>query len=141
MVSELGLAKALRQLAGGFGRRTGLNIAMQADDVPAAFAGGGGGGLSVGAGSAVQRPPARPRDGRRGRTLPAPSILHVAVADNGIGMPPKVRRGVGLSSMRDRIEELGGRLMIRAGNPGTVLIASMPTHAEIRPVGDLAPAA
>ena len=31
-VSELGLAKALRQLAGGFGRRTGLNIAMDADE-------------------------------------------------------------------------------------------------------------
>ena len=40
--------------------------------------------------------------------------------------------------MRDRIEELGGRLMIRAGHPGTVLIASVPAHAETRAVGDLA---
>ena len=68
------------------------------------------------------------------------SILHVAVADNGVGMPEHVRRGVGLSSMRARIEELGGRLMIRPGNPGTVLIASIPAHSEIRSVGDLAAA-
>ena len=32
MVSELGLAKALRQLAGGFGRRTGLHIEVEVDE-------------------------------------------------------------------------------------------------------------
>ena len=40
-----------------------------------------------------------------------------------------------------RIMELGGRLQIRCGHPGTILIASIPTHAEMRSVGDLAPAA
>ncbi len=137
-VSELGLAKALRQLAGGFGRRTGLNIVMNAaEDLT----------LSPAAEVAIYRmvQEALSNVHRHGHATDAAvglyqrrSMLHVAVTDNGIGMPEHVRRGVGLSSMRDRIEELGGRLMIRAGHPGTVLIASVPTHAETRSVGDLA---
>ena len=137
-VSELGLAKALRQLAGGFGRRTGLNIAMNADEDLM---------LSPAAEVAVYRvvQEALSNVHRHARATDAAvllhqrrSILHIAVADNGIGMPEHVRRGVGLSSMHDRIAELGGRLMIRPGNPGTLLIASVPAHAETRSVGDLA---
>lgn len=137
-VSELGLAKALRQLAGGFGRRTGLNIAINADDDLM---------LSPAAEVAVYRmvQEALSNVHRHARATDAAvvlhqrrSILHIAVADNGIGMPERVRRGVGLSSMHDRIAELGGRLMIRPGKPGTLLIASVPAHAETRSVGDLA---
>jgi signal transduction histidine kinase len=40
--------------------------------------------------------------------------------------------------MHDRIAEIGGRLAIRAGNPGTLLIASIPAHADTRAVGGLA---
>jgi two-component system NarL family sensor kinase len=140
LVSELGLAKALRQLAGGFAKRTGLNIALPADlDLS----------LSPPAEMAIYRlvQEALSNIHRHAHATDAAvglhqrnSILHVAVADNGVGMPEHVRRGVGLSSMRARIEELGGRLMIRPGNPGTVLIASIPAHSEIRPVGDLAAA-
>jgi len=66
------------------------------------------------------------------------SMLHIAIVDNGIGMPERVRKGVGLSSMRERIDEIGGRLMIRHGKPGTVIIASVPTHPGIQRKGDLA---
>ena len=137
-VSELGLPKALRQLAGGFGRRTGLNIAMHADESLK---------LSPAAEIAVYRlvQEALSNVHRHARASDAAvglyqrrSMLHVAIADNGVGMPERLRRGVGLSSMRERIEELGGRLMIRAGHPGTVLIASLPAHADTRPVGGLA---
>ena len=137
-VSELGLAKALRQLAGGFGRRAGLNIAFDVDETLV---------LSPAAEVAIYRMVqealsnvhrhARATDVAIG-LLVRRSILHVAIADNGIGMPEHIRKGVGLSSMRDRIEELGGRLTIRASHPGTVLIASVPIHAEIRSVGGLA---
>ena len=137
-VSELGLSKALRQLAGGFGRRTGLNIAINADESLA---------LSPAAEVAVYRfvQEALSNVHRHARATDAAvglyqrrSMIHVAVADNGIGMPERLRRGVGLSSMHDRIDELGGRLMIRSGNPGTVLIASLPAHAETRSVRGLA---
>ena len=137
-VRELGLTMALRQLAGGFGRRTGINIALHADKTR---------NLSPAAETAVYRlvQEALSNIHRHAKASDAAvglyqrrAVLHVAIADNGIGMPERLRRGVGLSSMRERIEELGGRLMIRAGHPGAVLIASLPAHAETRLVGDLA---
>ena len=136
-VSELGLAKALRQLAGGLGRRTGLNIALNVDE-PLLLSSA----TEVAIYRMVQEALSNVHRHARATDVVVAlhqrrSVLHVAVADNGIGMPRQVRRGVGLSSMHARIEELGGRLSIRSGNPGTVLIASMPTHAEIRSVGDL----
>ena len=138
LVSELGLEKALGQLAGGFGRRTGLSISLHSDDLLP---------LSPAAEVAIYRfvQEALSNVHRHAHATHASvglyerhSVLHVVVADDGVGMPAKVRRGVGMSSMHDRIEELGGRLTVRPSNPGTVLIASLPTDAEIRPVGDLA---
>ena len=43
--------------------------------------------------------------------------LHLSVEDNGSGLPEVVHRGVGLASMRERAEELGGTFGI-AGRPG-----------------------
>ena len=43
--------------------------------------------------------------------------LHLSVEDNGSGLPEVVHRGVGLASMRERAEELGGTFAI-AGRPG-----------------------
>ena len=138
LVSELGLAKALSQLAGGFGRRTGLTISLHSDDPRP---------LKSAAEVAIYRfvQEALSNVHRHAHATHASvglyqrhSIVHAVVADDGIGMPAKVRRGVGLSSMHDRIDELGGRMTVRPGNPGTVLVASLPIDAEIRPVGDLA---
>ena len=138
MVSELGLAKAVQQLAGGFGRRTGLDIKVEADDSLA---------LSQPAEVAIYRmvQEALSNVHRHAQASEVViglhqrrSTLHVTIADNGTGMPARLRTGVGLSSMRERIEEIGGRLMIRAGRPGTILMASVPLHGEIRAVGDLA---
>ena len=138
MVSELGFAKAVRQLAGGFGRRTGLAIEVDVDDTLS---------LSHPAEVAIYRmiQEALSNVHRHAQATEIViglhqrrSTLHITIADNGTGMPEKLRTGVGLSSMRERIEEIGGRLMIRAGRPGTILMASLPLHGEIRAVGDLA---
>jgi signal transduction histidine kinase len=138
MVSELGLATALRQLAGGFGRRTGLHIEVEAADGPP---------LAPATEVAVYRmvQEALSNVHRHAQATEVVvglyrrrSMLHVAVTDNGIGLPAKLRIGVGLSSMRERIQEIGGRLMFRAGKPGMVLMASVPLHGETRAVGDLA---
>lgn len=137
LVCELGLSRALRQLAGGFGRRTGLNIAMNLNDELV---------LAPATEGAVYRvvQEALSNVYRHAEATEVTvtlaqrrSVIHIVVADNGTGLPAKVRRGVGLSSMQDRIAELGGRLIISPANPGTVLIASVPAHAEIRSVGDL----
>jgi signal transduction histidine kinase len=130
LVRELGLSRALRQLAGGFGRRTGLKIAMDLTDELT---------LAPAAEAAVYRIVQEALSNVHRHALATDvtvmvaqrrSVLHVVVADNGSGMPSKVKRGVGLSSMRDRIVELGGRLTISPSTTGTVLIASLPVNAE-----------
>lgn len=59
--------------------------------------------------------------------LVAGEELKLEVADDGCGLPPTFRAGVGLSSMRQRAAELGGSFSIEprpAG--GTVVRASLP---------------
>jgi signal transduction histidine kinase len=137
MVSDLGLTNAVRQLAGGFGRRSGLDIKVDADETSVSPA------AEVAIYRVVQEALSNVHRHAHATEVAIGlhrrrSMLHVTVADNGIGMPAKLRSGVGLSSLHERIEEIGGRLMIRAGKPGTILIASVPLHGETRAVGDLA---
>ncbi|MEV4833920.1 sensor histidine kinase [Nonomuraea sp. NPDC049486] len=55
-------------------------------------------------------------------------VLRVTVADDGIGLPPDARAGVGLGSMRERAAELGGTCVVRAAEDGgTVVSADLPT--------------
>lgn len=54
----------------------------------------------------------------------------VEVADNGRGLPAGLAYGVGLTSMRERVESIGGRLSIGTGDRGgTVLSARLPLGA------------
>jgi len=53
--------------------------------------------------------------------------LSVSVEDDGCGMPAEYRAGVGLASMRERAEELGGACVISRGSEGgTCVVASVP---------------
>ncbi|HET7036864.1 MAG TPA: histidine kinase [Thermomicrobiaceae bacterium] len=52
--------------------------------------------------------------------------LTLEVADDGRGIAPEKRLGVGLLSMRERAEELGGRLTIESGPGGTTVRAVLP---------------
>ncbi|MGW2216883.1 sensor histidine kinase [Nonomuraea sp. NPDC001684] len=47
-----------------------------------------------------------------------PGALRLLVADDGRGLPPEHRSGVGLTSMRERTAELGGICLV-GGAPGT----------------------
>jgi two-component system NarL family sensor kinase len=59
--------------------------------------------------------------------LGASEALTVEVEDDGRGMPGAVGGGVGVASMRERAEELGGAVSIEAGaSGGTVVTASLP---------------
>lgn len=53
--------------------------------------------------------------------------LVLSVADNGIGLPGRVRAGVGMVSMRERAAEVGGRLeLLPTPGGGTTVRASLP---------------
>jgi signal transduction histidine kinase/GNAT superfamily N-acetyltransferase len=57
----------------------------------------------------------------------APASLSLTISDDGVGLPTAVRPGVGLASMRERAEELGGTFYVEsAPGGGTSITAIMP---------------
>ena len=53
--------------------------------------------------------------------------LEIEIMDDGIGLPPNITPGVGLRSMRERAEELGGSCVIdRCVSSGTRVLAHLP---------------
>ena len=57
--------------------------------------------------------------------------IHVDVRDNGAGLPAHWRAGVGIASMRERVSELGGELVIEPGRPhGTRVAAHLPVWEQ-----------
>jgi len=60
--------------------------------------------------------------------------LRLGISDDGRGLPPSYHPGVGLNSMRERAEELGGSCRIVAGkNGGTQVTAVLPISVGVRP--------
>jgi two-component system NarL family sensor kinase len=57
--------------------------------------------------------------------------LDVDVHDDGVGLPEGWRAGVGIASMRERVAELGGELMIEPSVPhGTRITARLPAQEQ-----------
>ena len=138
LLRDMGLGHALAALVEGFSKRTGLRLSFHLEP-----------GFQISWRSAevalyriaqealsnIHRH-AHATDGVIG-LYERKSMVHIVIVDNGIGMPNHVRHGVGLPSMRARIAELGGRMSIRSGSPGTKLIASLPKGAGFAATGDL----
>jgi len=62
---------------------------------------------------------------------PERSELRLEIADDGVGLPAGHRVGVGLSSMRERAEELGGTCIIESPpEGGTRVLARLPAGKE-----------
>jgi len=60
--------------------------------------------------------------------------LVVTVTDDGGGIPDAASRGVGLTSMRERADELGGSLdVLAADGGGTTVVARLPVTAARQP--------
>lgn len=54
-------------------------------------------------------------------------LLTLEITDDGVGLPTKHKAGVGLNSMRERAEELGGTCIIEpASGDGTRVYAQLP---------------
>ena len=59
--------------------------------------------------------------------LTTPESAELEVIDDGSGIDTRARPGVGLSSMRERASELGGRCLVEpAPNGGTRVVAVLP---------------
>jgi signal transduction histidine kinase len=59
--------------------------------------------------------------------------LHVDISDDGRGLSPGYHPGVGLNSMQERAEELGGSCRIAAGKSGgTHVMAVLPISVSVR---------
>ena len=131
VLDQLGLAGALRSDAAAFVTpgASGLEITVTADDLgelPAAVEVATYRIASEALTNAVRHADARRCD----ITLTADQALTVEVTDDGKGLPDDPTPGIGLSSMRERAEELGGtftatRLMPR----GTRIRATIPLAA------------
>jgi signal transduction histidine kinase len=59
----------------------------------------------------------------------------IEVADAGKGMPAAVLRGeqngVGITSMRERVKEFGGRIEISSSESGTVVRGWLPVSSAV----------
>jgi signal transduction histidine kinase len=55
--------------------------------------------------------------------------LRIVVTDDGRGLTPNGSPGIGLTSMKERVEEAGGRLALTANGPGVTVTAQLPVSA------------
>jgi signal transduction histidine kinase len=133
-----GLATALERFVKGFGRRSGLAV-----------------GFANSAGALTVKPEVELALYRVAQEALANVLKHASatrvkvqlrlrdqrlileVEDNGVGIPQHVidgdgpaQVGIGLSSMRERIGALAGKLTIRQRSPGTLVAASIPCRRK-----------
>ncbi len=131
----VGLVAALRQLAESFGPR--LDVRVEASDEAAALDGPRSAALPETIRLGVYRfaEEALANVARHAGTddatvridLDGAGCLRTTVADRGRGFElAGVREGVGLRSMRDRVERLGGALLIQSSEAGTTVTATLP---------------
>jgi len=133
-LDELGLIGAIREQAAQYSRHAGthgLPITVEVPDrlptLPAA--------VEVAAYRIAQEALANVARHAQARTcqvrLWIDDALHLEITDDGIGLLPEHRVGVGLLSMRERAEELGGSCTIeQASTLGTCVCVQLPFPKE-----------
>ncbi len=129
-LDERGLLNAIDELAGGYtGLNEGLSVTIESEgafeDLPAA--------TELAAYRIVQEALANASRHSRGSIchvrLVKDNALQIEVSDDGIGLNGLGPRGVGLTSMRERAEELGGTCRVDSTPGGGVKIsASLPVR-------------
>jgi len=128
-LDELGLVGALQQLAERIGSENGgvAVVVDAAEDLPALPA-----AVEVAAYRIVSEALTNVvrHAGARGCTVrltAGPDLLTVEVADDGAGLPASPAPGVGISSMRERAAEMGGRFSVESRpDGGTRVLARLP---------------
>lgn len=125
-LDELGLAGALHEYAARLGGETPLTISVAIPPLPPLPA-----AVEVAAYRLVQEAVTNVLRHAHAHTcqvrLQADTHLHITVEDDGIGLEHTHPIGVGLLSMRERAEELGGSFSLTTARPaGTVMRARLP---------------
>lgn len=129
-LGSYGLAAALRMLANGFSRRTGICVSFDSAEIPA------GGGptstalLRVAQEALVNIHRHSHATAARMELRKTAGFLRLMISDNGVGMPAgaglEESAGVGIRGMRFRVEQLGGRFEIRKAKRGSRIAVSVP---------------
>jgi signal transduction histidine kinase len=122
-LDDLGLAGALRDAASRYAG-TGVEVQVEVPDtlppLPAA--------VEVAAYRIAQEALTNVARHARSRrcvvTLSVNELLELTVSDDGIGIPASRRAGVGLVSMRERAEELGGSCAVEPMPGGGTRVAA-----------------
>jgi PAS domain S-box-containing protein len=140
LLDEVGLISALRWYLEGLSERSGIEIHLQVD--PADL-----GRLTPDLETAIFRiiqealtnifRHSGARNGRVSLTEKEGQIV-VTVRDDGKGIEEQVVQlrpdsvGVGIGGMRQRVDELGGRLRLANANPGTIVEVVVPSRRQER---------
>jgi two-component system, NarL family, sensor kinase len=133
MLDELGLGEAVVELADrlGTGRTPVVVDESHVGELPAAVEVAAYRIASEAVGNAVRH--AGASTVRVGLHDSAGTLV-LTVVDDGSGIPagarPRPDGGLGLTSMRDRAEEVGGSLEVRTGADGTTVVATLPTTGQ-----------
>ncbi|MEV7970496.1 sensor histidine kinase [Sphaerisporangium sp. NPDC088356] len=123
-LDDLGLASAVRSLAGEGPPETTVEVTGELSDLPAA--------VEVAVYRIMQEALTNVR--RHAHATRAhitlergPDFLRLRIGDDGAGLPDRPRAGVGLTSMRERAAELGGSCgAVSAPDGGTIVEAVLP---------------
>ncbi|MEW6086084.1 MAG: GAF domain-containing sensor histidine kinase [Chloroflexota bacterium] len=124
-LDQLGLLSAIREQAAQY-QMNGLQVTVSApDSLPALPA-----AVEVAAYRIIQEALTNVSRHARARTctvtLAIKDGFEIEVRDDGIGLPQTRKAGVGLSSMRERAEEIGGMCVIETTTNGTRVFARLP---------------
>ncbi len=125
-LDDLGLVAALRSQAAHY-EHSGLQVVVDAPDqlpaLPAAVEVAGYRIVHEALANVLRHADARTCTVR----LAVGGTLELVIVDDGCGLPPDRRAGVGLASMRERAEELGGTCSVEPGPAGgTCVHARLP---------------
>ncbi|WP_405467648.1 sensor histidine kinase [Streptomyces canus] len=129
VLDQLGLAGALRELLAGYDVPTcRCSVTAACSELPASVEVAAYAIAAEAVGNALKHS----ASGRLTLTAHVTAgFLVLTVEDNGCGIPPRHRAGVGLRSMGERAAEVGGRLTITpAPGGGTSVQARMPLPQE-----------
>jgi PAS domain S-box-containing protein len=133
LLDEVGLASAVQWFVEGFGERSHIQVALDlpeelerlpAEIETAIFR------LIQEALTNIHRHSESPT--ATVRIVRGPETVRVEIADAGKGFAPellstnRLKAGVGIQGMRERIRQLGGQFEVTSGNAGTLIAASLP---------------